>query len=264
MVLRKCLLTKNDCYKSGKKISPKGIVVHSTGVNNPYLGRYLSPDDGFMGTPSSAHWNTPRPGGRQVCVHAFIGKCKDGGIATYQTLPFDMRPWACGSGKRGSYNNSHIQFEICEDGLDNAEYFNKVYLEAVEFCVYLCRMYNIDVEKIVCHSEAHKLGYASNHADVMHWFPKFGKSMTTFRQDVSNLLKGNVKQDTIPKATDTFTIRKDTPESLNIRSGPGSQYNIVGKITTNAIYTIVEVKGDWGKLKSGAGWINLNYTVKTA
>lgn len=43
---------------------------------------------------------------------------------------------------------------------------------------------------------------------------------------------------------------------LNIRSGPGTNYAIKSKITDKGIYTIVEQDGDWGKLKSGAGWIN--------
>lgn len=33
--------TKNDCYKKAQKMTPKGIVVHSTGANNPYLKRYV-------------------------------------------------------------------------------------------------------------------------------------------------------------------------------------------------------------------------------
>ena len=39
MDLRKCLLTKNECYQVGKKITPTGIMWHSTGANNPNLGR---------------------------------------------------------------------------------------------------------------------------------------------------------------------------------------------------------------------------------
>ena len=45
MNLRKLILTENACYKAGKTIVPKGIMVHSTGANNPYLKRYIGPDD---------------------------------------------------------------------------------------------------------------------------------------------------------------------------------------------------------------------------
>ena len=185
------ILTQNDCYKAGKKHTPRGIMVHSTGANNPWLKRYVGPDDGLLGpNPNNNHWNTPTPGGRKVCVHAFIGKLKDGSIATYQTLPWDMVGWHSGTGSLGAAKNAnntgYIGFEICEDGLTDRTYFEKVYKEAVELCAYLCVLYDIKPEKpfLICHSEGHQLGIASGHADVMHWFPKFGKSMDTFRKDV--------------------------------------------------------------------------------
>lgn len=181
MNLHKQILTQNACYKAGKTITPKGIMVHSTGANNPWLERYVGPDDGLLGVNAAGtHWNTPLPGGRQVCVHAFIGKLKDGTIATYQTLPWNMRGWHGG----GSSNDTHIGFEIFEDGLSDPAYFSAVYKEAVELCVYLCKQYGLTEKNIICHCEGCKLGIASNHGDVMHWFPKHGKNMDTFRADV--------------------------------------------------------------------------------
>lgn len=58
-----------------------------------------------------------------------------------------------------------------------------------------------------------------------------------------------------------------TVDQLNIRSGPGSNYPIVGSITDRGSYTIVEEANGtgaskWGKLKSGAGWISLDYCQK--
>jgi N-acetylmuramoyl-L-alanine amidase len=185
MNLRTLILTENACYKAGKTMVPKGIMVHSTGVNNPWLKRYVGPDDGRLGKNEYGnHWNQEKPGGQSVCVHAFIGKLADGSIATYQTLPWNMRGWHGGSGSKGSVNDTHISFEICEDGLSDSIYFNKVYREAVELCVYLCKLYGLTEKDIICHSEGYKQGIASNHADVMHWFPKHGKSMDTFRADV--------------------------------------------------------------------------------
>ena len=185
MNLHKLILTNNDCYKAGKTIVPKGIMVHSTGANNPNLKRYVGPDEGLLGVNQYGnHWNNATPGGKQVCVHAFIGKLKDGSIATYQTLPWNMLGWHGG----GSSNNTHIGFEICEDGLTDASYFSAVYKEAVELCVYLCKQYGLTEKNIICHCEGYKQGIASNHGDVMHWFPKYGKSMDTFRADVKKLL----------------------------------------------------------------------------
>ena len=91
-----------------------------------------------------------------------------------------MRGWHGG----GSSNDTHIGFEICEDGLSDPAYFSAVYKEAVELCVYLCKQYGLTEKNIICHCEGCKLGIASNHGDVMHWFPKHGKNMDTFRADV--------------------------------------------------------------------------------
>ncbi|HEY9746683.1 MAG TPA: SPOR domain-containing protein [Oculatellaceae cyanobacterium] len=206
MNLRKLILTQNDCYKAGKKIKVKGIMVHSTGANNPYLSRYLAPDDGLIGPNKyNNHWNQPRPDGQQKCVHAFIGKLKDGSIATYQTLPWDHRGWHAG----GKANDTHIGFEICEDGLTDPVYFNKVYQEAVEFCAYLCKIFNIKPEKpwLICHSEGYQLGIASNHGDVMHWFPRHGKSMDIFRADVARKLAEGFTSQTTPKPETLYRVQ---------------------------------------------------------
>jgi N-acetylmuramoyl-L-alanine amidase len=185
MNLRKLILTENACYKAGKTIVPKGIMVHSTGANNPYLKRYIGPDDELLGkNPYSNHWNQERPDGRQVCPHAFIGKLADGSIATYQTLPWNHRGWHAG----GSANDTHIGLEICEDNLTDASYFNAVYKEAIELCVYLCRLYNLTEKNIIGHYEGYQRGIASNHADPGHWFSLHGKSMDTFRKAVKAAL----------------------------------------------------------------------------
>ena len=208
MNLHKLIFTENACYKAGRKITVKGIMVHSTGANNPWLKRYVGPDDGLLGKNQyNNHWNTHHPGGREVCVHGFIGKLADGTIATYQTLPWDHRGWHAG----GSANNTHIGFEICEDGLADATYFAKVYKEAVELCVYLCKLYGLTEQNIICHSEGYRKGVASNHGDVMHWFPKHGKSMDTFRADVKNLLATTAEPEA-PEAEATPTT--EYPEKL--------------------------------------------------
>ena len=194
MNLHTLIFTENACYKAGKKIKPKGIMVHSTGANNPWLKRYVGPDDGLLGKNAyNNHWNQPMS--RNVCVHGFIGKLADGTIATYQTLPWDHRGWHGG----GDSNNTHISFEICEDGLNDAVYFDKVYQEALDLCVYLCKMYDLTAEDVICHSEGYKRGIASNHGDVMHWFPRHGKSMDTFRAAIKQEL-GNSTATTIPVA----------------------------------------------------------------
>ena len=218
MNLRKLILTNNACFRAVKTIIPKGIMVHSTGADNPWLKRYVGPDDGLLGKNQyNNHWNQEKPGGRQVCVHAFIGKLADGTIATYQTLPWNHRGWHAG----GTANNTHIGFEICEDGLSDSTYFNKVYREAVELCVFLCREFGLTEKDIICHSEGYKQGIASNHGDVLHWFPKHGQSMDTFRADVkSGLSFAAPVETTAPKKyyrvqLGSFSVKANADDMLN-------------------------------------------------
>lgn len=216
------VLTQNDCYRAGVKIKPCGVMVHSTGANNPTLRRYVQPDAttqerekllALLGKNTNGnHWNQTRQyiytdGTRTIgtrdyskklkqtlyepCVHGFIGKLADGSIAACQTLPWNSRGWHSGYATKQSVTNAnklgYIGFEICEDGLTDPVYFAKVYREAVGLTAYLCRMYNLDPRKdgtVICHSEGYKRGIASNHKDVMHWFPRHGKDMNTFRADV--------------------------------------------------------------------------------
>lgn len=203
MNLHKLILTENACYKAGRKITVKGIMVHSTGANNPWLKRYVGPDDGLLGVNRYGnHWNTYHPSGIEVCVHAFIGRLADGSVATYQTLPWDHRGWHAG----GFANDTHIGFEICEDDLSDRDYFDKVYREAVELCAYLCKEFHLTERDIICHSEGHTLGIASNHGDVMHWFPRFGKNMDTFRAEVKVLLGGTSGDDFVGSDEDGVAV----------------------------------------------------------
>ena len=196
MNLLTCILTENDCYKENRTITPKGVMVHSTGADNPNLKRYVQPLAGdadyaallaaLGANGEQSDWNRAGTG---ACVHAFIGRLADGSVAAAQTLPWNWRGWHAGTGTSGrSANDTHISFEICEDGLTDKTYFGQVYREAVELTAYLCKQYGLDPLAdgvVICHQEGYQRGVACNHADVLHWFPNQGKSMDDFRADVA-------------------------------------------------------------------------------
>lgn len=194
MNLHTQLATQNECYikNVGTPWTPTGVMIHSTASNNPYLKRYVGPDDGLLGQNIYGNtWNQYRPDGKRICCHAFIGKLKDGTIATYQILPWTCKGWNNG----GSSNDTHIAIEICEDDHSDKTYFNAAYKEAVEVTAFLCKRYGIKVSSVIDHYEGYALGVASEHGDVHHWFPKFGKSMDTFRKDVEAALKAPVQEE---------------------------------------------------------------------
>ncbi len=272
MNLHKLILTKNACYQAGKTITPKGIMVHSTGANNPWLKRYVGPDDGLLGENQyENHWNQDKPGGSYVCTHAFIGKLADGTVATYQTLPWNWRGWHAGNGTRSSANDTHISFEICEDDLTDKKYFDAVYQEAVELCAYLCRQYSLTEKDIICHSEGYEQGNASNHSDVMHWFPKHGKSMDTFRADVKKLLNssgtGEIERPDNKPQTEETPIVPNTTISVEyrVRGKKGKWYPTVKNLTDYAglpgdAITDVAIRANLGSVKyrvhiKGGSWL---------
>ena len=220
-----CMQTQSTCYKGTSTMTVKGVLWHSTGANNPTLKRYVQPSD----TPDSRDtvtlqqigknaygndWNHIK---RQAGLNCWIGKLADGTVTTIQTMPWNYKPWGCGSGSKGSCNNGWIQFEICEDGLTDKQYFDAVYKEACEITAYLCKLYNIDpngtvthggvkVPTILCHYDSYKLGLGSNHGVIDHWFPKHGKSMATARADVAALLAADNSATTETVSVKTYKV----------------------------------------------------------
>lgn len=222
-----CMMTQSTCYKGTRKMTPVGVLWHSTGANNSNLKRYVQPDDNaanraelvqLIGLNSSKNdWNHISI---EAGLNAWIGKLADGTVASVQTMPWDYRPWGCGSGKKGSCNNGWMQFEICEDSLTNKAYFEAVYKEACELTAYYCKMYKLDplgtvnynglqVPVILDHQSACKLGLGSNHADVMHWFGRYGKDLDDVRKDVAALMKQNITSAPAPTQTEEmYRVRK--------------------------------------------------------
>ena len=205
---RQCFMRQSTWYKNTGFVDVKGVLWHSTGANNPELRRYIQPDDN---APDRELWleklgknqygNDWNHIDIQSGVHAFIGKLANGTVATVQVGDWGKKAWGCGSGWRGSCNNGFVQFEICEDGLNDPVYFREVYREGCELTAYICKLCNINptadvafagtkIPTILCHHDSYKYGLGTGHVDVDHWFPKFGKSMETVRKDVATLLSG--------------------------------------------------------------------------
>lgn len=319
MKLVQSIMTKNPCYTAGRKITVKGLMLHSVGCPQPNASVFIK------------NWNTPSYG--TACVHGFI----DGNDGTvYQTLPWNHRGWHCASGPKGSGNNTHIGVEMCEpasirytggssftcSNLSAARTsVKKTYEAAVELFAYLCKLYGLNPTAdgvIISHREGHSRGIASNHGDPEHLWNGLGMgyTMNTFRKDVKEKMQGGtVKPD---ETKEMYRVRKSwedavsqkgafhelenakkcadankgyavfntsgkqvypktdfspylvevTATDLNIRKGPGTNYGKTGKFTGKGVFTITEERAGtgsnrgWGKLKSGAGWISLDYVKR--
>ena len=253
-----CFLTNNPCYKGTKPMTVKGVLWHSTGANNKNVKRYVQPskDDPrydelieYLGKNKyNNSWNNTT---RKVGMNAFIGVVASGKAETVQTMPWDWRPWGCGSGSKGSCNNGWIQFEICEDGLQNKAYFEEVYKEACELTAYMCKMFNLDpqgtvkngsvtVPVIICHADSNKLGLGSNHGDVLHWFKKYGKTMQDVRDDVWKLM--NAGSPVVKPPVPAPVVPETTKPNLDTSS------SLVGASTEEKIWNFLlkEIKNEYG------------------
>lgn len=186
MEITKAILTKNPCYKAGKTIKVKGLMLHSVGCPQPSATAFIN------------SWNTATS---NVCVHGFIDG-NTGGV--YQTLPWDHRGWHCGS----TANGTHIGIEMCEpdcikytsgakftcsDKTRAKAVVERTYKSAVELFAYLCEKYGLNPLAegvILSHSEGYKKGLASNHADPEHLWKGLNLpyTMNGFRQDVKSTI----------------------------------------------------------------------------
>lgn len=186
MNITKQILTKNPCYKAGKTIKVKGLMLHSVGCSQPSAMAFIK------------SWNTSSA---KVCVHGFI----DGNTGkVYQTLPWNHRGWHCG----GEANDTHIGIEMCEpdcieytrgakftcsDRARAAAIVDRTYKSAVELFAYLCNKYSLNPLAegvILAHSEGYARGLTSNHADPEHLWKglKLPYTMDGFRKDVKSAM----------------------------------------------------------------------------
>ena len=193
MNLKQNYLTESGCYKAGKRITVKGLMIHSVGCPQPKA-------DVFM-----KNWNRADA---NACVHAIVEP--DGDV--YQLLPWDFRGWHCGGGA----NNTHIGVEMTEpatikytggsnwtetgNGEKTKAHVLAAYRYAVELFAYLCRQFGLDPMAdgvVISHSEGCRRGIASNHGDVEHLWSKFGLSMQQFRKDIKAAMKGSTAEDSL-------------------------------------------------------------------
>ncbi len=249
MIIHECIHTESKCYKTSPKAKPVGIVVHSTGANNPSLKRYVQPSKNdknrdelikLIGkNPNGNHWN------RSVnkAVHFFIGKLASGAVGVVRTLPETISAWGVGSGKKGSYNYapySHIQFEVCEDNLKNENYFKDCYNAAVSLCADICRRYGWEADVILSHKEAHKKGYGSNHGDIDHWLKKYKLTMNDFRNAVDGLLHPVIE----------YKVKK------------GDSLSKIAKKHNTTVKRIVELNGKkYSSLKTNPNYIKVGWVL---
>ncbi len=175
-----------------------------------------------------------------------------------QNTPLDE--WSYCTNQANGYS---ISIECCHP--DSTGKFNSATENALaELCAYLLEKFNLTADDIIRHYDV------TGKQCPLYWSPtKYqskevaDKRFNDFKEKVRKLMK----TDKPPDVPEPFKVRILDP-ALNIRKAPGTSSEKVGVITDQGVYTIMETAMvgtvEWGKLKSGIGWISLGnkYVVK--
>lgn len=175
-------------------------------------------------------------------------------------------------------DNRAVTIECASDKSEPYAMTDAVYNSLINLCVDICKRNGKN--KLIWFGDKDKTLAYSPKSDEMiltvhRWFKNKScpgnwlySRMGDLATKVTDRLGGTT---TTAEEKSTFSPYKVkvTANTLNIRRGAGTNYAQAGTIRNGGVYTIVqESTGQgatkWGKLKSGAGWISLDYTTKVS
>lgn len=211
---------------------------------------------------------------RQASCNYGIGK--DGRVVL--VVDEANRSWCTSS---AANDQRAITIEVASDKTHPYAFTNAAYEKLITLCIDICKRNGIK-KLLWLETKEKSLAYVPKNDEAIltahRWFANKacpGDWMYAREGDlaarVTAALGGNTTSinkptstPSTPTASQSFSpyLIEVTATVLNIRKGPGTNYAITGAIKNKGVYTIVEEKNGWGKLKSGVGWICLKYTKK--
>lgn len=206
----------------------------------------------YTATSASAHNNLVyfSRAGAQASAHLFVDK--DGAIR--QSVKLEDTAWAVGN---FAENQRTVSVEVVSAGED----FTDAQISALaEIYAYLRSTYGIT--RLIRHYDVTGKRCPAPYVDASKWAALKARIMGGATSGGSGSNGASATQG----GSTGYTV-KVTTDALNIRKGPGTDHDITGCIRDRGVYTIVaESSGQgaskWGKLKSGAGWISLDYASR--
>lgn len=217
ITVKQNILTKNDCYKSGRTITPNSMQLHTIGT--------------AQNTASSlaSYWNQS---GIQACVHYCIDAEQEGLVL--QFLPDNRRSWADG----GVGNNNSITVELMESDymkytgganytVTNETKFKadvtRAYNTAVQFFAMKCKEYGWNPKekmsnglyRVYSHDEGRRAGLSTEHVDPTHIWNRYGWTMDKFRDDVAKAMGGKISASTTEEPEHWYRVRKSWDNSAS-------------------------------------------------
>ena len=256
----------NSISLPSKRVKPlKGITIHNT---NDLAN---IEDDGRNYTASTVNGNM-----RTVRVHYYVDD-----LYIWQNLNESLQNWTCTDGN-GDGNATTIAIECIMKNSYDAES-----LKAMDNCArltaYLCVKYNLTTDDVYTHTywlhmrdkdSISKCGDKDKICTARHSYktcptyiiPQWDKFLALVNKYIAEMGGKVVVKPSTPSTLTTtsilpYKVKVADRTGLNVRKGAGVNNPIVTTIKYGEVYTIVdEVKvgsAIWGKLKSGAGFINV-------
>ena len=201
----------------------------------------------YTGTTASALNNAKYFNRSKVAAsaHYFI----DGSGTAYRSVAEGDTAWAVGN---FAMNQRSISIEVVSAGADFTE---AEVTELAELVRDLMARYGVGAGNVIRHYDVTGKRCPAPYVDAAKW--------ASLKARITG---GASKPSATPTATG-YTVKVATAV-LKVRKGPGTDYAQAGTVKSGEVYTIVQESAGkgatiWGKLKSGAGWIALDYTAKT-
>jgi len=233
MKVNKNYISNNNTYASN---APKYLVIHNT-------------DNFNAGANALAHAKAQYNGNFEgMSAHYYV----DDGNVAYQAAAHSNGCWHVGVNYGGRFfgivgNTNSIGIEMC---VQNGYNFAKALNNTVELVRQLMEELGIPADRVLQHYDVCAKNCPSQIRAKSKWNEfktLISGSSSSFSRNMSNWVL----------TTYTPGLYQVQVNVLNIRSGPGTGSGVVGKITDKGTYTITEIQNSsWGRLKSGAGWIN--------
>lgn len=240
----KYIKAKSISYGKERDLSKiKYIVIHNTGNKNDRAesnARYFS------------NSNT-----RQAGAHFFVDQ--QGEI--YKSVPLSLTAWSVGgvfdskvaSVYKKCTNENSISIELC-DIVD--KYPSDKMIEAVkDLIVYLKKVTKNNKLVIVRHWDV------NGKTCPLLFIGKKNKKWIKFKSEITSLeSKVSSSSSSYSSKSKYKRLVRIKVDTLNVRNDASLNGVVVGQVHKNEVYTIVDLHNKWGKLKSGLGWIHLDYT----
>ncbi|MGN0587137.1 MAG: N-acetylmuramoyl-L-alanine amidase family protein [Oscillospiraceae bacterium] len=213
----------------------------------------------YVGNPNTTaknnrdYFENQRLGGVYVSSHFIVGL----GGEIIQCIPTSEISYCTNEA-----NVYSVSIECCHPD-STGKFTSDTEKSLAELCAYLCEQFGLTAEDIIRHYDV------TGKQCPLYWSPTKYQSadianarFAAFKARVKYIMDCGENVD-IAESTDTevpFCVRVIDP-ALNIRAAAGVSNKAVGVIRGGGVYTIVETQNVgtavWGRLKSGAGWINI-------